>query len=106
MTAWWNSMHPRLDHHLHPHCVPVIEAFHACHADHRVLKFVGYCNFRRLELNECLQKEWEMHRAEEMAIKNSDQPRATTLLSQRRRADDEQMWANSMMRAAPKRQAR
>ena len=53
----WDSMHPDLALHKHPHCAETIKMFEACHAENKWKKFLGVCNDARLQLDQCLGEE-------------------------------------------------
>jgi COX assembly protein 2 len=50
-------MHPTLTPHKHKDCYEVIMNLSNCHLQNPILKFVGYCNSYKTELNACLQEE-------------------------------------------------
>ncbi|XP_073820148.1 COX assembly mitochondrial protein 2 homolog [Musca autumnalis] len=51
-------MHTDLSPHLHTsHCNELIEALKRCHEDHKLAKFVGYCNSFDSAVVKCLKQE-------------------------------------------------
>lgn len=51
-------MHPDLSAHLHtPECNELIKLLQDCHENHKIRKFIGYCNVFDHQVAVCLKKE-------------------------------------------------
>lgn len=57
-------MHPIASETGHAMCMAQFEELRKCHADHPLLKFIGYCTDIRYVLDDCLNAEYKVLQSE------------------------------------------